>query len=36
MIQLVKHKEYKRVFTVYILMYHEIVTRRTYGRYEVC
>ena len=29
MIQLVKRKEYKRVFTVYIPMYYEVVIRRT-------
>ena len=27
MIQLVKHKEYRRVSTVYIPMYHEVVSR---------
>jgi len=36
MIQLVKHKEYKRVFTIYIPMYYEVVIRRTYGRHKVC
>jgi len=36
MVQLVKHKEYRRVSTVYIPIYHEIVIRRTYGRHEVC
>jgi len=36
MIQLVKHKEYRRVSTVYIPMYHEVVIRRTYGKHEVC
>ena len=35
MIQLVKHREYKRVSTVYIPMYHEVVMS-TYGRHEVC
>jgi len=36
MIQLVKHKEYRRVSTVYILIYHEVVMRRAYGRHEIC
>jgi len=36
MIQLVKCREYRRVSTVYIPMYHEVVIRRTYGRHEVC
>jgi len=36
MIQLVKHKKYKRVSTVYIPMYHEVEMRNTYGRHEVC
>ena len=29
MIQLVKHKEYRRVSTVYIPMYHEVVIWQT-------
>jgi len=36
MIQLVKHKKYKRVFTVYIPMYYEVGIRSTYGRHKVC
>jgi len=36
MIQLVKHSEYRRVSTVYIPMYHEVVMRSTCGRHEVC
>jgi len=36
MIQLVKRKEYRRVSTIYIPMYHEVVIRRTYDRHEVC
>jgi len=35
MIQLVKHKKYKRVFTIYIPMYHEVGMRSTYDRHEV-
>jgi len=35
MIQLVKCREYRRVSTVYIPMYHEVIMRRTYGRHEV-
>ena len=30
MIQLVKHREYRRVSTIYIPMYHEVVMRSTY------
>ena len=36
MIQLVKCKEYRRVSTVYIPMYHEKWMRNTCGRHEVC
>jgi len=36
MIQLVKRREYRRVSTVYIPMYHEEYVRDTYGRHEVC
>ena len=36
MIQLVKHKEYRRVSTIYIPMYHVLGMRRKQGRYEVC
>ena len=36
MIQLVKHKEYRKVSTVYIPIHHEVVMRRTYGKHEVC
>jgi len=36
MIQLVKHKEYRRVFTIYILMYHVLGMGREQGRHEVC
>ena len=36
MIQLVKRKEYRRVSTVYIPMYHEEWMRNTCGRHEVC
>jgi len=36
MIQLVKHREYRRVSTVYIPMYHEVVMKSTYGRHEIC
>jgi len=36
MIQLVKHKEYKRVSTIYIPMYHEVGIRSTCSRHEVC
>ena len=36
MIQLVKRKDYRRVSTVYIPMYYEVVMRRTYGRHKVC
>jgi len=35
MIQLVKHKKYRRVFIVYIPMYYEIRIRSTHGRHEV-
>ena len=33
---MVKHKEYRRVSTVYIPMYHEEWMRNTCGRHEVC
>ena len=36
MIQLVKHREYRRVSTVYIPMYHKVVIRSTCGRHKVC
>jgi len=36
MIQLVKHKEYRRVFIVYIPIYHVVEMRSAYERYEVC
>jgi len=36
MIQLIKCKEYRRVFTVYILIYYKIRIRSTCGRHEVC
>ena len=36
MIQLVKCRKYRRVSTVYIPMYHEVVMREIYGRHEVC
>ena len=36
MIQLVKCKEYKRVSTIYIPMYHEVEMRNTCGKHEVC
>jgi len=36
MIQLVKCREYRRVSTVYIPMYHKEYVRDTYGRHEVC
>jgi len=36
MIQLVKHKEYRRVSIVYIPMYHKVGVRSTYGRHKVC
>jgi len=36
MIQLVKHKEYRRVFIVYIPMYHVVEIRSAYGKHEVC
>jgi len=35
MIQLVKRREYRRVSTVYIPMYHEIVMRSTYDRHKI-
>jgi len=35
MIQLVKHKEYRRVSTIYIPIYHEVGMRSTCGRHEV-
>ena len=36
MIQLVKHREYRRVSTVYIPMCYEEYVRDIYGRHEVC
>ena len=36
MIQLVKRKEYRRVSTVYIPMYHVLGMRREQGRHKVC
>ena len=36
MIQLVKYKEYRKVSTVYIPMYHMLRIRRKQGRHEVC
>jgi len=36
MIQLVKCKEYRRVSTVYIPMYHVLEIRREQGRHEIC
>ena len=36
MIQLVERKEYRRVSTVYIPIYHKVEMRNTYGRHEVC
>jgi len=36
MIQLVKHKEYRRVSTVYIPMYHVLEMRKEQDRHEVC
>jgi len=36
MIQLVKYKEYRRVSTVYIPMYHEVSMRNTCSRHELC
>ena len=36
MIQLIKCKEYRRVSTEYILMYHEVEISNTHGRHEVC
>jgi len=36
MIQLVKHREYRIVSTIYIPMYHEKYVRSTCGRYEIC
>jgi len=35
MIQLVKCKEYRRVSTVYIPMYHVVEMRSAYGRHEI-
>jgi len=35
MIQLVKCREYRRVSTVYISIYHEKYVRNTYDRHEV-
>jgi len=35
MIQLVKHREYRRVSTIYIPIYHKEYVRNTYGKYEV-
>jgi len=36
MIQLVKHKEYRRISTVYIPMYHEVEISNTCGKHKVC
>ena len=36
MIQLVKRKKYRRVSTIYIFIYYEVVMRRTYSKHEVC
>jgi len=36
MIQLVKRREYRRVSTVYIPMYHKEYVRDIYGKHEVC
>ena len=35
MIQLVKHKEYRRVSTVYIPMYYVLRMRKEQGRHKV-
>jgi len=35
MIQLVKHREYRRVFTIYISMYHEVEMRNIYDKHDV-
>ena len=36
MIQLVKCRKYRKVFTIYIPIYYEIEVRSTYDRHKVC
>jgi len=36
MIQLVKCKEYKRISTIYIPIYHKVEMSNIYGEHEVC
>ena len=36
MIQLVKRREYRRVSTIYIPIYHEEYVRNIYDRHKVC